>query len=124
MVDDDTIRAVQIVETEYDEKVALESPFEAKEFIDSLPWNETQEEIEEHGSLRNKLEGRGVSPSAIDAAEQFGFSNEFAAHSTWEPNALGYEEGAWLIDVDAFDEAAEFFEFCGYKVEIADDVEL
>lgn len=124
MVQDDTIRAVEIQETDFGENVVLESPYEAKEFINALPWKELQEEVAEHGSLRDKLEGRGVEPAAIDAAEAFSFSDDFAAHSTWEPNARGYEEGAWVIDVEAFEEAAEFFEFAGYRVKIDDGVEL
>lgn len=124
MPDEDVIRAERIIETDFGEKVALDSPFEAKEFISALPWKEHQEEVEEHGSLANKLRSRDVDSTAIDAAEDFGFSDEFAAHATWDSSALSPERGAWLIDVDTFHEAADFFEFCGYRVEIPDNVEL
>ena len=124
MVEDDLIRAVERIETPYQEKAVLDSPFEAKEFINALPWNTLAEEEQEHGSLRAKLEERGVDDTAIDAAEDFGFSDGFAAHPTWDPNALGHDEGAWTIDADSFDEAAEFFEFVGYRVEVANGVEL
>lgn len=124
MADDSTIRAIEVKETSYGEKAVIESPYEAKEFINAMPWQDYEDEVEEYGSLRDKLETRRVDPAAIDAAEDFDWTDDFSAHSSWDPNALGYEEGAWTIDADSFDEAAEFFEFCGYKVEIGDGVEL
>ena len=124
MVEDDVIRVVERIESDFGEKAVLDSPFEAKDFINALPWNALAEEEQEHGSLRAKLEDRGVDGAAINAAEEFEFSDDFAAHASWDPNALGYEEGAWTIDADSFDEAAEFFEFVGYRVKIESDVEL
>lgn len=124
MANEDTIEAAEIQETDYGAKLVLESPYDAKEFINALPWKELQEEVEEHGSLRAKLEGRGVDDAAIRAAEEFGFSDEFAAHPSWDPNALGYEHGAWVIDVDAWDEAAEFFEFAGFETSVRSNVDL
>lgn len=114
---EDAIVAVEVIETEYDEKVALRSPFDAKDFINALPWKKMTKEIEENGSLRAKLEGRDVASGAIDAAEDFGFSDDFSAHATWDPDAFGKGDGAWLIDVDALDEATEFFEFAGFEVQ-------
>jgi hypothetical protein len=124
MSDEDTIEAVEVQETEYGEKAVLQSPFDAKDFIQALPWKELQEEIEEHGSLRQKLEDRGVAEGAIAAAEDFDFSDDFASHVSWDSNALGYDDGAWVIDVQAWDEASEFFEHCGFDVEVADGVGL
>jgi hypothetical protein len=113
---EDTITAVAVLETEYGEKVVLDSPFEAKDFINALPWKTLPEEADEHGSLRAKLEKRDVDDAAIQAAEDFEFSEDFAGHASWEPDTLG-GDGAWAIDVSAFDEAREFFEFVGYDVE-------
>lgn len=120
----DSITAVEIQETEYGEKVVLDSPFDAKEFINALPWQTVSEEREEHGSLRSKLEERDVDDAAIRAAEDFEFSDDFAAHARWDPNGLGYEDGAWTIDVDAWNEAREFFEFAGFDVEVRGNVDL
>jgi len=122
MTDEDTIVAVEIQETEYGEVLALQSPFDAKDFIQALPWKSLSEEVEEHGSLRAKLEGRDVPEAAIQAAEDFGFSDAFSTHASWDPNAFGYEDGGWTIDVDAGDEASNFFEHWGFDVETRADV--
>lgn len=121
---DEAIVAVEVQETEYGEKVAIQSPFDAKDFIKVLPWKELQEEEEEYGSLREKAVSRGMGSDAvaIEAAEDFEFSDDFAAHASWEPNAFGYEDGGWTIDVEAWDEAKEFFEFCGFEVEDRTDL--
>jgi hypothetical protein len=111
------IIAVEVQETKYDEVVVLETPYDAKDFIDALPWNTLEEEEEEHGDLRTKLENRDVADAAIQAAEDFNFSDTFSAHQSWDPNALGRDNGAWTIDRDALGEALEFFEFCGFEVE-------
>lgn len=114
---DDTITAVEVQETEFGEVLVIDSPFDAKEFINVLPWKTLREEIEDHGSLREKAEDRDVADTAITAAEDFGFSDDFAAHASWEPDALGKGDGAWTIDVDAWDEASEFFEFAGFETQ-------
>lgn len=124
VMSEDTITAVEVQETEYGEELVLQSPYDAKEFIQALPWKELQEEVEEHGSLRAKLASRGVADAAIDAAEDFEFSDDFAAHPSWDPNGLGYEDGAWTIDVDAWEEASEFFEFVGFETEVQGNVNL
>jgi len=127
---ENTILAVEVQETDFGEKVVLDSPFEAKDYIKHLPWKEYQEEVGDHGSLKAKAESRGVNTKTseltdvFDAMKQYGFSDEFATHVSWDPEALGPEQGAWTIDVESFIEAKDFFEFCGYNVEVADDVEL
>lgn len=127
---ENTILAVEVQETDFGEKVVLDSPFEAKDHIKHLPWKEYSEEVGEHGSLKAKAESRGVNTKTseltevFDAMEQYGFSDDFATHVSWDPEALGPEAGAWTIDVESFTEAKDFFEFCGYSVEVADDVEL
>lgn len=123
MTEDEIIRAVERIETDFDEKIILDSPFEAKEFINALPWQKLEDEEEEYGSLEAKLESRDVADAAIDAAAQFGFSDDFASHATWDPDKLD-GRGAWLIDADTFHEAADFFQFVGYDVEIDDNLEI
>lgn len=119
---EDTIKADTVIETSYGEKLALQSPYDAKDFIQALPWKTFAEEIEENGSLRAKLERRDVAEAAIKAAEDFNFSDNFASHASWDPDALGIDDGAWVIDVDAWDEAAEFFEHCGFEIENGTDL--
>lgn len=112
----DTITAVGIRETEYGEKVVLDSPYNAKDFINALPWKALSEEREEHGSFRAKLEDRDVANGAIDAAEDFDFPDDFAAHPRWDSDALD-GDGAWLVDFDSWSVARDFFEFSGFDVE-------
>lgn len=114
---EDTIKAVEVQETEFGEKVVIESPFDAKEFISALPWQELEQEVSEHGSLRNKLEKRGVDDAAICAAEDFEFTDDFAAHASWDENALGKGHGAWTIDRESWAQAKNFFEFVGFETE-------
>lgn len=127
MSEDNTIEIAAIQETDFGENAVIDSPYESKEHISNLPWNEYQEEIDEHGSLREKAKSRGqnVKTSELidvfDAMETFGFSPDFACHQSWDPDALG-GDGAWTIDKGAVDEAADFWEFCGYNVEITADL--
>lgn len=129
MVDDSTIRVVEVQETEFGEKAVIDSPYESKEYISNLPWKEYQDELQEHGSLKKKAESRGTNVKTsemlevFDAMEQYGFSDEFATHVSWDPNALGPEEGAWTIDVEAVEEAADFWQFVGYNVQIDCDLD-
>lgn len=119
----DAIVAVEVQEREFGEKVVLQSPFDAKDFIKVLPWKELQEEVAENGSLREKAVSRGMSEDnvAIKAIEDYiekeGFSSTFAAHASWESDALGRSEGAWTIDASAWDEAQDYFEFCGFETQ-------
>lgn len=96
------ITAVEIVETDFGEKYALDSPFEAKEHIKFLPWGEDQ------GPNYDELGDDTPTP-------EFEFSDGYAAHHTWEPAALD-GAGAWLVDVDSFDETKAFLESVGYTV--------
>lgn len=123
MSDENTIRVAERIETDFGEKYALLSPFEAKDFIANLPWKSYAEEVEEHGSLEEKAVARDkdVPSSVFDAMEDFGFSDDFETHVSWEPDAVN-GQGAWTIDVDALDEATEFFEFVGYDVEVESGV--
>jgi len=119
----DAIVAVEVQETDFGEKVVLQSPFDAKDFIKVLPWKELQEEVAESGSLREKAVSRGMSEDnvAIQAIEDYmeeeGFSSTFATHASWESDALGRSEGAWTIDAEAWSEAQEYFEFCGFETQ-------
>jgi hypothetical protein len=127
---DNTITAVAVLETDFAEKVALDSPYESRFYLKHLPWKEYSEEIDEHGSLKKKAESRGTNTKTsqlmevFDAYEQYGFSDDFATHISWEPEALGPDQGAWTIDRDSWVEAADFLQFAGYTVEVADDVDL
>jgi len=120
---EDAIVAVEVQETDFGEKVVLESPFDAKDFIKVLPFNEISEEISKHGSLEQKAVSRGMSADNVairaieDYHEQEGFTDTFAAHPSWEPDAFGRSEGAWTIDAGAWDEASKYFEFCGFKTQ-------
>lgn len=127
---EDTIEAVEVQETDFGEKVVIKSPFEAKDLIKHLPWKEYGEEVSEYGSLKEKAEARGTNTKTseliqvFDAYEKYGFSDDFATHVSWDPEALGPDQGAWTIDREAWVEAADFFQFAGYNVEVADDVDL
>lgn len=124
---DDTIVIEEIQETTYGEKAVVDSPFEAKDFIKHLPWKAYGEEISEYGSLKEKAADRGTNVKTselmevFDAMEQYGFSDDFATHVSWDPNALS-GDGAWTIDVEAVEDAADFWQFCGFTVEIEADV--
>lgn len=109
-----------VVETRYDEKAAIASRYEAKDFIQVMPWQDYSDEVEEYGSLREKAEERGTDlhDAALEAAEAFDFSDDFSAHSDWDQPTE-----RWLIDLDAVDEAKEFFEFCGFEVRFENGVE-
>lgn len=124
MSNDDSIVAVEVLETENGEKLVLDSPYDAKPFINALPWKKLEDEVEEHGSFRAKLEDFDVDEAAIQAAEEFDFDDEFSAHPTWDATALGEDDGAWLIDAGSWDEARDFFEFCGFEVEVSAEVAL
>lgn len=122
MTDENTIRVVEIQETEFGEKAVVDSPFEARFAIKFLPWQEHEEELEEYGSLREKAEERfGANTKSsdmvelFDAMEQYGFSKDFASHASWDPDALD-GGGAWTVDVEAMHEAADFWQFFGYDV--------
>lgn len=129
---DEPITALEVHETEYEEKVVLDFPFDAKDFIKIMPWGEYSEEVANNGSLRAKAVSRGMSEDnvAIKAAEdyheQHGFSDDFATHTDWDKDGFGIPGVEWAVDIDAdsFEEARRFLEFCGFEVEVADDVNL
>lgn len=100
---DNTITAVAVVETNFGEKVALDSPFEAKQFIKFMPWSS------DDGVNYDELDDDVDTPD-------FEFSDGFETHSSWDPD--NYQ---WQIDVDSFEEAREFFESVGYTVSVETD---
>jgi hypothetical protein len=130
MSDDDTITAEAIIDTEYGEKIAISSPYSARHIVKFLPFKQYSEEIDEYGSLKEKASARGTNTKTselidvFDAYEAYGFSDDFAAYQSWDSEALGPDDGAWVINSDCWEEAADFFEFAGYTVEVADDVTL
>lgn len=125
---DDTITLVEVQETQYGEKVVIDSPYETKEWISNLPWKEYSEEVAEHGSLQEKAEDRGINTKTSELIdvfaemETYGFSPDLATHNTWDPNALD-GSGAWTIDLDAVEEVIDFWEFAGLTVEVSNEVE-
>jgi hypothetical protein len=127
---EDVIRAEKVIETQFDEKVALQSPYSSRHYLKHLPWKSFGEEIDEHGSLKNKAESRGTNTKTSELLEvfevyqQFGFSDDFSVHHSWDPHALDDDEGAWVVDRNSFDELREFFEFAGFEVEVAEQVNL
>ncbi len=127
MSDDNTIEIVEVQETDFGEKAVVDSPFDAKDYIKHLPWKEYQEEVDEHGSLKEKAESRGTNVKSsemlevFDAMEKYGFSDDFATHVSWDPDALS-GDGAWTIDREAVEEAADFWQFVGFNVEINADL--
>lgn len=127
---DNTITAVEVIETDFDEKVVIDSPYEAKDYISNLPWNEYGEEVAEHGSLKGKAQSRGINTKTsqlvevFDAMEEYGFSDDLSCHQSWDSDALGAGDGAWTVDRTAWEEVADFFEFVGYNVEVADGVSV
>lgn len=127
---EDVITAVEVIETDFGEKIVLDSPYESRMLLKHLPWKEYGEEVNEYGSLKEKAEARGTNTKTselmevFDAYEQYGFSDDFATHISWMPDALGPDTGAWTIDREAWVEAADFFQFAGYSVEVDDDVDL
>jgi len=127
---DNKIRVAEIQETDFGEKAVIDSPFDAKAHIKHLPWKEYSEEVSEHGSLEGKAQSRGTNTKTselypvFEEMEQYGFSDDFATHVSWEPDAIGPDEGAWTIDVEALPEATDFWEFAGYTVVNDTDVDL
>lgn len=120
---EDTITAVEVQDTDFGEKIVLESPFDAKDFIKVLPFNTVSDEIREYGSLGEKAISRGMGEDNVaiaaidDYQEQDGFSVDFEAHPSWDADALGKGHGAWTIDADAWSAASDYFEFCGFETE-------
>lgn len=100
----ETITAVEIQETDFGEKVVLDSPYDAREYIAYMPWEN----------------GDGTNPDELDEdtdEPDFEFSDGFEAHHTWDGEAYN-----WLVDVDAFSEIREYFESVGFEVTVDGDV--
>lgn len=121
---DNTITIESVQETTWGEKVVIDSPYEARNYIKHLPFVEYGEELDRHDSLKEKAADRGMNVKSseaeelFDAIEQYGFSDDFAAHPSWDPDALG-GDGAWMIDKDAVEEATDFWQFCGFHVDVS-----
>lgn len=127
---DNTIKVVEVIETQYGEKAVIDSPYESRHYMKFIPWNNYSDEIAEYGSLKKKAESRGTNTKTselmevFDVLESFDFSDDFASHASWNPNALGEGMGAWTIDTGSIDEALELWEYAGFKTEVSDDVTL
>lgn len=120
----DEIVLSEIRETNWGEEAVLQSPFEAKDFIKVLPWKRCDEELQEYGSLREAAKGGPgeINDAALEAVEAYqkshGFSDDFSTHSEWKDDL-----DAWVIDVDAFDEARHFWEYCGFDVSVSPHID-
>jgi len=120
---ENTITVAKIIETKWGEKAVIDSPFEAKDYIKHLPFKQYQQEVDEYGSLKEKAAARGTNVKTsqlfevFDAMETYGFPNTFATHVSWDPDALD-GDGAWTIDRDAVETAADFWQFVGFNVQI------
>lgn len=121
---DGTITAEKIIDTDFGEKIALDSPYESRHILKhGLPWKEYADEVSEYGSLKSKAEARGTNTKTselmpvFEAVEEYGFSDDLATHISWEPEALGPDTGAWTVDIESWDEVRDFFEFAGFDVE-------
>lgn len=128
MAQEGEIVLTEIQETEWDEEAVLDSPFEAKDFIKVLPWDEYGEEVAEYGSLREKMRERNDKwtdqmAAAADAVEAYdeaeGFSDDFSTHVSWDADL-----NKWTIDADAFEEARKFWEFAGFEVNTSPGVSV
>lgn len=96
---DNTIRFTEIIETEFGEKCVLESPYEAKNYINALAWNE-EEDYDE---------------SRLDEGEtipDFDFPEGFATHKNWDS-----ENSRWTVDAEAVPVLTEYFEAAGFEVD-------
>jgi len=94
-----TITATEVVETPFGEKVLLDSPYEAKQYIKYMPWSA------DDGVNYDELEDGTQTPD-------YEFSPDFGCHSSWDPEAY-----SWAIDASTFGQAVDFFESVGIEVE-------
>jgi len=103
-MENETITIGPVVETQFGEKAVIDAPYEAKDFVKHLPW--------EDGAVdRDRMKDDGVPDSRIVEFEGFDFG-ETSAHASFD-----FEDKNWLIDVDAVDTATEFWEGLGFTVE-------
>lgn len=101
---ENTITIEEIVETDFGEKAAIDSPYEAKQFIKFTPWSE------DDGVNYDELEDDTETP-------EFEFSDDFAAYHTWDPDAY-----RWMVNVESLSETIDFLESVGFEVEVSDSV--
>lgn len=100
----ETITAEEIQETNFGEKVVLDSPYEARDYVAFMPWDNGDD------TNPDEFEDSGDVPD-------FEFSDDFGAHHKWDA-----DEYKWKVDVDAFEEIHAYFESVGFEVEVADSV--
>lgn len=94
-----SITMVEVYETEYGEKVQLDTPYKAREYIKYMPW-----------SRDDTVNGEELEPKTI--APDFEFSEGFASHYSWNPT-----DYVWEIDRDSIHEAIEYFESVGFDID-------
>lgn len=96
------ITATAIEEQEFGEKAILDSPYEAKDYLNALPWGEEDDYDESRLS---------------DASDRpdFTFESAFSAHQRWNP-----DESRWEVDAEALPVLEKYFEAAGFEVDFSD----
>lgn len=97
---DNTVKFGETIETEYGEKTVLDSPYEAKGYLNALPF-QPDDDFDE-----SRLE-------EDDDVPAFNFPDEFGAFQTWDA-----DNSRWMVAADSVDVLKEYFEEAGFDVEI------
>lgn len=92
------ITVTEIVETDFGEKVQLDTPYEAKQYITYMPWQASDTVNSE------ELEAGTITPD-------YEFSPNFGCHHSWNP-----DDYVWEIDRESIHQAVEYFESVGIEV--------
>lgn len=98
------IVATEIVETDFGEKVQIDTPYAAKEYIKYMPWSSDQ------GTNGDELSASTIVPD-------YEFSPNFGCHHSWNGDAY-----VWEIDRDSFQQAIAYFQSLG--IEVTDETGL
>lgn len=117
---DATIELVDVVETQYGEKAALQTP---------PPW-ESETDKEEHLNAYIKFlpwaEDEGPDVSVFDDTPldppSYDFPDDYASHWEFSDTVLGEDEAAWIIDVDAVEEFGKMLKEENIRLRVDDDV--
>lgn len=89
----------EVIDTHFGEKVTIESEFKVKNFINALPWRESDDYQEDR----------------LDEGQQrpdFTFPEGFAAHQKWHS-----DEEVWSVDIGTVPVLTEYFEQAGFTVD-------
>jgi len=92
------ITVSEVVETEFGEKVQLETPYKAKQYIKYMPWSKDDTVNSE------ELNAETIAPD-------YEFSPNFGCHHSWNP-----DDYVWEIDRESIHQAVDYFESIGIEV--------